>query len=93
VELKAQKVVSSLPTTLEADTIYFVRVGAGFDLYVTNASGLIVAYPLNASGGGFLPVTIGAGQQYTIPANQQAISGTDITVDGTLTIDGIIIEA
>jgi len=41
------KFVASLPATLEADSIYFVRVGSGYDQYVTNHSGQIVAYPMN----------------------------------------------
>ncbi|QRY79626.1 hypothetical protein JVX91_00495 [Pseudomonas sp. PDNC002] len=41
------KVVSALPSPLEANSIYFVRVGTGFDIYVTNSSGTIVAYPIN----------------------------------------------
>lgn len=41
------KIVSSLPDDLEAGSLYFVRRGVGFDLYVTNNSGMIVAYPLN----------------------------------------------
>jgi hypothetical protein len=45
-----QKIVSALPATLDADTVYFVRVGAGFDQYVTNSSGTVVAYRANAAG-------------------------------------------
>ncbi|WP_161882173.1 hypothetical protein [Deinococcus alpinitundrae] len=41
------KVVSALPTPLTADTVYYVRVGTGFDIYVTNHSGTVVASPLN----------------------------------------------
>lgn len=48
---RAQKVVNALPGALDASTVYFVRVGAGFDIYVTNESGMVVAYPLNAGGG------------------------------------------
>lgn len=48
-ELKASKVVNSLPDSLEANSIYFVRSGIGFDLYVTNNSGTVVAYSLNAA--------------------------------------------
>ena len=57
--LKAHKVVSALPGTLEANCLYLVRTGAGFDLYATNDSGTVVAYPLNggAGGGGTAPVT------------------------------------
>lgn len=46
-QLKAQKVVATLPPALEADTLYFIRTGGGFDLYATNSIGEIVAYPLN----------------------------------------------
>lgn len=47
-QLKTHKFVSALPPVLEADAIYFVRAGSGFDLYVTNHSGTIVAYPANS---------------------------------------------
>lgn len=40
------KVVSTLPGTLEADTIYMVRVGAGYVQYVTDSTGT-VAYKSN----------------------------------------------
>jgi hypothetical protein len=46
--LALQKVVSVLPATLSADTIYFVRIGTGFDIYVTNSTGTIVGYRTNA---------------------------------------------
>ncbi len=45
--IRFAKVVSSLPAVLEPDTLYLVRVGAGFDLYVSDATGS-VAYPVNA---------------------------------------------
>ncbi|MFC7347317.1 hypothetical protein ACFQO9_11370 [Chryseobacterium zhengzhouense] len=44
---RIEKVVSQLPSTLEKNTIYYVRVGNGFEIYVTNDSGFIVAYPSN----------------------------------------------
>lgn len=44
---RAEKVVSALPSTLEPDTIYFVRTGEGFDIYVSDATGA-AAHPLNA---------------------------------------------
>jgi hypothetical protein len=65
------KVVAALPGTLEANSIYYVRVGAGFDLYVTNDAGTVVAYPLNSGSGAGEPavqiVTIdfGVTGQYT----------------------------
>lgn len=45
--VKHHKVVAALPAQLEANAIYYVRAGAGFDVYVTNASGTLVAYPAN----------------------------------------------
>lgn len=48
--VKHHKVVAALPAELESDAIYYVRTGAGYDQYVTNGAGLIVAYPLNAPG-------------------------------------------
>jgi len=46
--VKHHKVVAALPAELEPDAIYYVRAGAGYDQYVTNHSGVIVPYPLNA---------------------------------------------
>lgn len=37
--LRIRKVISSLPSPLQADTIYLVRVGTGFDLYVSDTTG------------------------------------------------------
>ena len=48
---KARKVLSALPGSLDADTVYLIRVGTGFDLYCTDSTGLI-AYQINSSGGG-----------------------------------------
>lgn len=46
--LRFSKVVNALPATLEANTLYMVRRGSGFDFFATNGQGSIVAYPLNA---------------------------------------------
>lgn len=45
--IKHHKVVAALPAVLESDAIYLVRVGAGYEQFVTNGSGTIVAYPMN----------------------------------------------
>ena len=45
-EFRAQKVVSSLPGTLQANTLYFVRTGDGFDLFCSDQTGSI-AHKLN----------------------------------------------
>lgn len=85
-QIKTHKYVAALPPVLEADAIYFVRAGDGFDLYVTNHSGTIVAYPLNQSSGGggtaitgfIVPFTgTGSPQNITIPT---ASSAADILV-------------
>lgn len=45
--IKQHKVVASLPALVESDSIYYVRVGRGFDIYVTNSLGAITSYSLN----------------------------------------------
>mgnify|MGYP001447666628 CR=1 FL=1 len=47
-ELKIAKTVAVLPTVLEPNAIYIVRVGDGFDIHVTNGAGAVTAYKLNA---------------------------------------------
>ena len=47
------KVIANLPSVLVPDALYAVRVGAGFDLYVADATGA-VAHKLN-SPHSFLP--------------------------------------
>lgn len=42
------KVVSTLPDPLEANAVYAVRVGAGFDLYITDSTGS-VAHRINGT--------------------------------------------
>lgn len=48
---RASKVVSALPVPLTPDTVYYVRVGEGFETYVSDSTGS-VAYPQNSPGGG-----------------------------------------
>jgi len=47
-----RKSVAQLPTTLEPDTLYFVRASTGFDLYLTNKAGVLVAYKMNSAAAG-----------------------------------------
>lgn len=47
-EIKHHKVVASLPSSLEANSVYYVRVGNGYDQYVTNNIGAVVAYESNS---------------------------------------------
>lgn len=37
--LRIEKVISTVPATLGADTVYFVRSGTGFDLYCSDSTG------------------------------------------------------
>lgn len=37
--LRIEKVISTLPSQLEPNTLYFVRVGEGIDIYVTDSTG------------------------------------------------------
>lgn len=48
-ELRVEKYVSSLPGTLTKNTVYYVKVGSAINVYVTNDTGTIVAYPVGAS--------------------------------------------
>jgi hypothetical protein len=44
----ASKVVAALPDPLVANTVYFVRVRTGFDVYLVDSTGTI-AYKSNAA--------------------------------------------
>lgn len=48
-QYKIEKVVSALPAVLEPNTVYAVRVGVGFDFYLSDLTGT-VAHPLNSTG-------------------------------------------
>lgn len=45
--LRLHKVIANLPSTLQPNAIYAVRVGEGFDLYISDATGSI-AHKVNA---------------------------------------------
>jgi len=47
--VRFHKVVGSLPGTLEANSVYFLRTGAGFSIHITNDLGQVEAYNLNTS--------------------------------------------
>lgn len=68
--LKIYKVVAVLPSVLEADTLYMVRTGIGFDMYLTENTGT-VAYKSNSNSSGTIIATIS--QDLGYPAKQ---SGT-----------------
>lgn len=93
------KVVSSLPGTLTASTIYYVRVGTGFDIYVTNETGTVVAYPINnAKAGANADITsirsalyidktyVNAAATGTVTLDLSAYSIFDLTLTGATTL-------
>lgn len=49
--LNIYKEIAKLPDQLVSNSIYVVRVGVGFDLYITDSTG-VVAHKLNSSGDG-----------------------------------------
>lgn len=51
--IKINKVVASLPVILEPNTVYAVRVGAGFDLFISDLTGAF-AHALNGVAGTLL---------------------------------------
>jgi uncharacterized protein (TIGR02145 family) len=51
-EFKIFKVLDALPTILEPNALYLVRVGVGFDLYATTNTEPTVARKVNSDGGG-----------------------------------------
>lgn len=85
--LLVQKVVSSLPDVLTPHTIYLVRVGQGFDLYVTDSTGQI-AHKINS------PLIEIGGENLIIDSDVLSvgvagnISNREALADGTLKIKG-----
>lgn len=93
--VKFKKFVTALPSTLEPNTMYFVRVGGGFDLYVTNNLGFVAAYPLNqntSTQDQAPPYFIPSGETFNISSNRQALVHLDVEVAGFLNIDGVMVE-
>lgn len=74
--IQHHKVVSSLPDPLVANSIYYVRVGAGFSIYVTNDLGTVIAYSLNTS----LP-EIGGSDRQLLFNQSGTIGSSSVTVD------------
>jgi hypothetical protein len=69
--LRFAKVVANLPATLEPNTLYLVRVGSGFDIYVSDLTGNI-AYSIN-----------GSQLEDTIAGNGLTLSNGVLNVGGT----------
>lgn len=74
------KVISALPGVLEASSVYFVRTGAGIDMYVTDSTGS-VAYKNNE----VLVKTVGSALSTsgTVNLDFSTLTGTIQTIDVT----------
>lgn len=70
-KIQFHKVAGSLPAQLEADSVYLVRVGAGFDVYVTNGTGVVSEYRLNADKA-VLEHLSAAGDAHSLVSTKQA---------------------
>ena len=79
---KFRKVVAALPDPLEPDTLYFVRVGTGFDVYVSDATGSI-AHTLNLPAGAQQQVYVQATQPIVPPGIPYIWIQTGLGADGT----------
>jgi len=81
--VKIEKVIGSLPAQLEADTIYAVRAGSGFNLFFSNSDG-DTAYPVNVGGAGAGNAISGRRITNTDTAtNVNTASLTEIPLNGT----------
>ena len=81
---QAHKVVSALPDPLEPDALYYVRTGAGFDMYLTDTTG-VVAYTLNGGAVAALKWSDLATRWDDAPTLNAAITGGTVynyTLDG-----------
>jgi hypothetical protein len=76
-----EKYVSSLPGALKNSTIYFVKQGSAFDLYVTNETGTPVVYGLRNTlltgnaGGQSITGGLGAGENLTLVSTSDPAKG------------------
>lgn len=93
-ELRNEKYVNALPATLIANTIYYVKNGANFNMYITNNNGTIIAYPLNTSSTTWKKVELNipfpAKYQYTLNIVDTEItlaSIIDLKLDSTIDTD------
>lgn len=71
---RAAKVVAAVPANPTPDTLYAVRIGAGFDLYLTNGVGEIIPYKLNQTESGGIAI-----DQYHVPYRSENGTGAPNT--------------
>lgn len=89
-----RKEVAALPVILEPNTLYFVRVGTGFDTYLSDTTGAI-AYKQNQPDCPDVraPYYVPTGKTYLVPDLYPLPALIDITVDGFIKTDGFLLEA
>lgn len=85
--IKFKKEVSVLPETLEANTLYMVRTGVGFDLYVSDSTGS-VAHKINTSLALTQQDDINTSTSYTINPTNGNIQKATATANFTLVFSG-----
>jgi hypothetical protein len=78
---KAHKTVATLPSILDPDTIYLVRVGTGFDFYCSDSTGTI-AHKVNSS----LESVNNISSGYIIDQSLTATAGSTYTIGAASTI-------
>jgi hypothetical protein len=83
--ISVYKVVSSVPASLDANALYLVRTGTGFDFYVSDSTGS-VAYQINSSGA-LLNIVEDTTPQL---GGDLDLNGNDITGSGNISIAGEI---
>lgn len=84
--LRVAKVLSALPDPLVANTVYAVRVGTGFDLYIVDSTGLI-AYKINVPADtGIISPNPQSGTSYTLVATDagKEVDRTNATNNATV---------
>ena len=72
--VRVEKIIGSLPSTLDENTLYFVRTGTGFSLYFTDATGMI-AHNLNSDNIAILNTQIKNLVEQNTVAGARRISG------------------
>lgn len=78
------KFVGSLPPALKPNSVYAVRTGAGFDLYIADSTGS-VAHKINSEAGGAVPTQAAA--NFIVLQNTQALFAEPISMPETAWIE------
>ena len=93
-KFRIDKVVSELPTQLEADTVYAVRVGTGFDLFISDSTGQ-TAHQINYPDAGAIAAgsTLGLEQQLLANAGQVGLNVLAVGYTNSGKVQGVSLGA